>query len=965
MVAARLTRDDGLLVNGDIDTRLPLVTNGLVAHYPFDGTVKGISNSRIIDYDKWTVGTNGGQTGFGQNGDGNSIISGVDPFGGTTAIWRTLGNDIASDADGGWETTAVPIVSTKLYRFSVWIKCKVLGDGRYYFGCYGYGGTNGVTLNSSSAWNANTNPYFTTGEWSLPLDEWYLMVAFVHPHNTTAYGNHIDSGWYAPLSTTKVSGSMDDFRCHSSSTSVAHRTYLYYSTLATTDQQWCYPRIDLCDGSEPTIADLVNGEGNVVNPITNTGTVITNDGIAIEKATTNMIQLITANFTPWAGMTGRSNNYVTLNGTRGVTVITDNDGGALWYGATTIMSCTASTKYTISAKVKYLNGIPSDNLMYIREYNNGTQTTEVGYYGVANKINIGDGWQRVTVTFTTGASVNSFQLQGYEYAKNVIFIEDVQIELGDIATEYIPSSKSIAYLNLIVPLSTTNTISFDYLCKSNKSVTVLSNGSYNAWWGIFITNLSQLYMHEASSGGSFVSNYIVPLNEWIHITIVWTISNQYLYVDGVLLGSVATNMSVGVNNIPIIYLGTGWNHGDGIFKNVSIYNSALSVAEITKLTKGTHSITKTGLLTNSVATRSDSEGTRFNFDSDGMDYNKYIVPTTDVNTVYDDGVWIGGATTNLLTNTFINSNDALGRCIKIDMGNDIYRYINNGTGESVIRLFCNLASLTNGSTYSARLQYSDLIGTLTMDWCDVGITYIVGCGPTDNSGLLVGKAARATYDNTYRFLDVNLTAGSSVTLHSPQVELAYPSPFTNGTRGVSDLHLPYNIIDCKSDFTIYGWMKPATSGYDYQPFISRGVANGNTNGRRILVMAQINRKFRVWFGSAGSEATFEQSTVQIRENEWTFICLSRTGANINLYVGNANGYGKASMAIGTYLNTDNDTHVWEIGTWYTSISNAYHKDYSFIQRGLSDTEVNDIFKLKMRASVDGLLIQNISSINTL
>ena len=38
MIAARLTNDGELKLAGNINTRLPLVTNGLVAHYPMDST---------------------------------------------------------------------------------------------------------------------------------------------------------------------------------------------------------------------------------------------------------------------------------------------------------------------------------------------------------------------------------------------------------------------------------------------------------------------------------------------------------------------------------------------------------------------------------------------------------------------------------------------------------------------------------------------------------------------------------------------------------------------------------------------------------------------------------------------------------------------------------------------------------------------------------------------------------------
>ncbi|MDA3807092.1 MAG: hypothetical protein PF440_04180, partial [Thiomicrorhabdus sp.] len=96
MIAGRLTDDGELKLAGDINTRSPLVTNGLVSHFPMDGTTKGVGNFNILDYSTWSIGSTGSQTGFNQNGDGNSIIEDFDPFGERVAIWRTLGNDAAS-----------------------------------------------------------------------------------------------------------------------------------------------------------------------------------------------------------------------------------------------------------------------------------------------------------------------------------------------------------------------------------------------------------------------------------------------------------------------------------------------------------------------------------------------------------------------------------------------------------------------------------------------------------------------------------------------------------------------------------------------------------------------------------------------------------------------------------------------------------------------------------------------------
>lgn len=220
------------------------------------------SDNNILNYANWKIGQNqttqtSGNTTYYLNGDGNKIISDTDPFGKQTAVWQTVNNDTTSDADGGWNTADFPIDNTKTYRFSVWVKRKVLGNGSFYFGMYGF---NGATNNGVYRVKDNlhtTNHYFDNRGWNLELDQWYLVVGFMHPHNYSG-SQHPDGGFYKAGSMDKVSSlGNGDARWHVDTTSGRHRTYLYYSTNSSTDQRWAYPRVDLVDGTEPTIAQLI------------------------------------------------------------------------------------------------------------------------------------------------------------------------------------------------------------------------------------------------------------------------------------------------------------------------------------------------------------------------------------------------------------------------------------------------------------------------------------------------------------------------------------------------------------------------------------------------------------------------------------------------------------------------------------------------------------------------------------
>lgn len=237
-----------------------IVTNGLVTYLDAGNSNKSARGFKnLLNLSTWTLGT-GSVTGFSQNGltTENQRILDTGPFGVSALVWDTPSNDVASDGDGGWDGSAISIDNTKLYRFSVWMRRRVIGNGSYYLGC-GSGVLNRVDG------VLNNNPYFSASSWpaSILADQWMLIVGHIWPAGSGTGTNHVDSGLWN-TSGTKFSGPTynGDFVWQTSSTSTILRSYLYYSTDTTTRQQWYQPRIDLVDGTEPTIAELISGVGS-------------------------------------------------------------------------------------------------------------------------------------------------------------------------------------------------------------------------------------------------------------------------------------------------------------------------------------------------------------------------------------------------------------------------------------------------------------------------------------------------------------------------------------------------------------------------------------------------------------------------------------------------------------------------------------------------------------------------------
>lgn len=206
----------------------------------------------LLDTNVWVTGSTGSQPGFPQNGSTseNSIVVDIGPDGTPKQIWRAYSTEESyqHDPDGGWATDAFTINHLKPYRFSCWIKrVGSLSTGSAWLGL----GGNTVT---NLAGALNDNPYFAVRNRSdLVQDRWYLFVGYVWPSTYT--GNSNLGGIYDGT-TGELIQTADSWKWVSGQTWSIHRCYQYYSNVG--DVQYFYgPRVDIADGSEPTIDALL------------------------------------------------------------------------------------------------------------------------------------------------------------------------------------------------------------------------------------------------------------------------------------------------------------------------------------------------------------------------------------------------------------------------------------------------------------------------------------------------------------------------------------------------------------------------------------------------------------------------------------------------------------------------------------------------------------------------------------
>jgi Concanavalin A-like lectin/glucanases superfamily len=258
-------------------------------------------NPNILNWAPWVAGNSGSAPIYYQNGDGNSRIIDTNPYGEQDVVWDVSNQDATSDADGGWNAAAsghLLIDSSKMYRFSTWVRRKTIGNGSFYLGCYGINaaGTNEGVINRSDGTTVNTNPYFKSVGWTSPLvvNNWYYVVGHVWPAGSGAGSVYSDTGWYN-ADGTKTAISMTDYVWQSTNIRTYHRCYLYYSTDTSTNQQFYQPRIDLVDGNELPLSHIFQNKkqffysvydisgneksGELVNGANITNQVLNTDGV--------------------------------------------------------------------------------------------------------------------------------------------------------------------------------------------------------------------------------------------------------------------------------------------------------------------------------------------------------------------------------------------------------------------------------------------------------------------------------------------------------------------------------------------------------------------------------------------------------------------------------------------------------------------------------------------------------------
>ena len=193
-------------------------------------------------------------------GPNNQIVLGTNPWGKSDYIWKGMDDTTSLDGGlmyGGLTNSRIPIDNKKPYRISVWVKKN---------NTTGSVGIRDAAPYSTQISAAEAVTYVDGTSASLfptisvtNLNEWLLAVYYIYPYHVITPTTNLASVYQT---NGTILSSIQARRFNS--TSNFFKVYVgSYGTTSTVGYSYFYrPRMDVVDGTEPTIANLLAGSEN-------------------------------------------------------------------------------------------------------------------------------------------------------------------------------------------------------------------------------------------------------------------------------------------------------------------------------------------------------------------------------------------------------------------------------------------------------------------------------------------------------------------------------------------------------------------------------------------------------------------------------------------------------------------------------------------------------------------------------
>ncbi|MCK9476352.1 MAG: LamG domain-containing protein [Candidatus Muirbacterium halophilum] len=215
----------------------------------------------LIQYNKWVEGTfsytNNWLSYSTQSPQYTSnLIYSVNPFGQNDIIYENKAVDnftfVSNRSFGIRANPLESLDNTKKYRVSSWVYIDPSTTGTYLY--QGYVGS----ICNFNTTNSNTNPYYSIlTHTAVNKGIWLLVVAFIYPYGSTS---NVNEGARYRIDGT-IHSTTTAFNWNSITSFYLRYMFNYqYGNVTANQYTLMYrPRLDLCDGTEPTIEDLLKG----------------------------------------------------------------------------------------------------------------------------------------------------------------------------------------------------------------------------------------------------------------------------------------------------------------------------------------------------------------------------------------------------------------------------------------------------------------------------------------------------------------------------------------------------------------------------------------------------------------------------------------------------------------------------------------------------------------------------------
>jgi predicted phage tail protein len=260
--------------NGNVLRTVP-APPGLKLHFDSSIVVYGLSNitlrpigntnsgrgTNLIDASWWNQSISPTSVWGSNFGAPDAFVVATLPDGTSGIVWRATA-DANGGPGGGWNsnsnvTNNFPVNTAKTYMFVVYTK-GVSGTGTEYFGI------NGAVTNLNTT-TVSGNPYFAVS--AKVNGEWHMHVGYVYPAGSTGHTS-VGAGTYS-CSNGQLIAAGSNYNWAPGSQSAGVRAYQYYQTSGA-QQYFAWPAVYLCDGSEPSLDDLLSMsvKGNIATAAT-------------------------------------------------------------------------------------------------------------------------------------------------------------------------------------------------------------------------------------------------------------------------------------------------------------------------------------------------------------------------------------------------------------------------------------------------------------------------------------------------------------------------------------------------------------------------------------------------------------------------------------------------------------------------------------------------------------------------